>query len=355
MPIIGARNPKVGNADLGWEYCCSGDWVSGFLCGQYWLAYQLTSDSVFARSARLRYAEFRELLTRPESLDHDLGFQFSLSAVADWTSTGNRHARNLALNAADSLLSLYRPNGQYIQAWVPNGEPGHAEFVDGRMIADTMQNVALLFWAGKEFQRVEMTEAALSHCRTSQKYLCRDDGTSFHTYVFDPESGEPIRGETHQGYSDASCWSRGQGWLLHGFAQSYKASGDLQLLQAARHLAGAVEQLLVGDVPRWDYLAPDDQDDYLDSSAGAITAAGLYLIAESVESAERERWRGLADRILVGLLDQCDLTNNDRAMGLLNHGAAFVPTGVVDNMLPYGDYYFMEALMRSLGHKHFFW
>jgi unsaturated chondroitin disaccharide hydrolase len=355
MPIIGGRNPKVGTADLDWEYCQPGDWVSGFLCGQYWLAYHLTGDSVFANSARLRYTEFRDLLTRPTTLDHDLGFQFSLSAVADWTSTGNGDARALALEAADCLFALYRPNGQYIQAWVPNGEPGHAEFVAGRMIADTMQNVALLFWAGKESRRHEFTEAALNHCRTSWRRICRDDGTAFHTYRFEPQSGKPIGGETHQGYADDSCWSRGQGWLLHGFAQSYQATGEADLLLAARQTAATVERLLVGSVPRWDYSAPAAESNYLDSSAGAITAAGLYLLAESVAEDERERWITLADRMLGGLLDRCDLTRDDSAMGLLNHGAAFVPAGVVDNMLPYGDYYFMEALMRSLGHRQFFW
>ena len=43
------------------------------------------------------------------------------------------------------------------------------------------------------------------------------------------------------------------------------------------------------------------------------------------------------------------------AQGLLAHGAAHVTAGFADNMLPYGDYYFMEALMRSLGHTQFFW
>lgn len=355
MPLIGARNPKIGTPDLNWEYCHQGDWVSGFLCGQYWLAYQLTGDSAFANSARLRYFEFRELLKRPATLDHDLGFQFSLSAVADWISTGNRNARALALEAAEQLLALYRPNGQYIQAWVPNGEPGHAEYVAGRMIADTMQNVALLFWAGKESGRRDFSEAALNHCRTSWRYICRDDGTTFHTYLFEPESGTPIKGETHQGFSDESCWSRGQGWLLHGFAQSYQSTGEPDLLTAAQQSATTVERLLTGDVPKWDYSVTDPTQNFLDSSAGAITAAGLYLLAEMVAAEERDRWIGLADRMLNGLLDQCDLTVDSSAMGLLDHGAAFVSAGFADNMLPYGDYYFMEALMRSLGHRQFFW
>ena len=45
----------------------------------------------------------------------------------------------------------------------------------------------------------------------------------------------------------------------------------------------------------------------------------------------------------------------ETAQGLLKEGAAFVELGRADNMLPYGDYYYMEALMRAVGHSDFFW
>ena len=47
-------------------------------------------------------------------------------------------------------------------------------------------------------------------------------------------------------------------------------------------------------------------------------------------------------------------TNRD-AHGFLTYGAAHVRAGRSDTMLPYGDYFFMEALMRALGHSAFFW
>jgi len=55
------------------------------------------------------------------------------------------------------------------------------------------------------------------------------------------------------------------------------------------------------------------------------------------------------------LVQNCDLTENPDAEGLLKEGAAFVELGRADNMLPYGDYYYLEALMRAVGHSEFFW
>jgi unsaturated chondroitin disaccharide hydrolase len=84
-------------------------------------------------------------------------------------------------------------------------------------------------------------------------------------------------------------------------------------------------------------------------------AAGAYIIAGLTTGAEAAHWLAFGDRLLDGLLATCDLTTNPKAHGLLDHGAAHVKAGFSDNMLPYGDYYFMEALMRALGHTQFFW
>ena len=59
--------------------------------------------------------------------------------------------------------------------------------------------------------------------------------------------------------------------------------------------------------------------------------------------------------MLLGLIENCDITNDSNAEGLLKDGAAFVELGRANNLLPYGDYYYLEALMRSVGHTEFFW
>ena len=93
----------------------------------------------------------------------------------------------------------------------------------------------------------------------------------------------------------------------------------------------------------------------LAKGAAVGAAAGIFILAGLCEPEEAQRWYAFGDRLIGGLLDTCDLTGDPKAEGLLAHGAAHASAGYSDAMLPYGDYYFMEALMRSLGHTRFFW
>ena len=60
------------------------------------------------------------------------------------------------------------------------------------------------------------------HLATTVKYILREDGSSFHRYIFDYDTGKPLYGATAQGTSDDSCWARGQAWGIDGFALNYK-------------------------------------------------------------------------------------------------------------------------------------
>lgn len=263
----------------------------------------------------------------------------------------------MALTAAFALLGRFRDEGGYIQAWRPKaGDLKQARFANGRMIADTMQNLALLYWAHQETGIADYRDVADAHAETTRRHLVRGDGTSYHCFLFDPATGEPLRGETHQGYADESCWARGQAWLIHGFAQSYLYNRKKEFLNAARLVAAKTEELMKqSQVPVWDFALAKGEFPHRDSSAGAIMAAGLYILESVTEGAEAVRWRSFGDRLISGLTAECDLTTDPLAEGILAHGAANVNVGRSDTMLPYGDYYFMEALMRSLGHTSFFW
>lgn len=64
----------------------------------------------------------------------------------------------------------------------------------------------------------------------------RPNGTTYHVVNMDQKTGKPLELMTHQGksvlpalclvkilmsagYSDESCWSRGQAWGIYGYAQ----------------------------------------------------------------------------------------------------------------------------------------
>ncbi|MGY0615171.1 glycoside hydrolase family 88 protein [Vibrio sp. FJH11] len=356
IPKIGERNPKIGTPEHQWDYCDQFDWVSSFWTGELWLCYQMTADQQFKNSANLRKQYFADMLLDPFWLDHDLGFQYSLSCVAEYKLTGDEESKMMAIRAADHLIHRFRKIGGYIVAW-NDTHPLGPEITQGKSIIDSLQNTALLFWASKVTGSPVYAQAATRHSETLAKHIVREDYSTYHSFNFHPVTQEPIKGETFQGYADDSCWARGQSWAIHGFAQTYLYTQDEKFLTLAKKLARyAVEQITDDGVPVWDYSLPSDEIQYKDSSAGAITAAGLLLISQCIQDPEEaKQYRDWGNFLLQGLMDSCDLTGDESALGLLAHGASFVKVGLCDNMLPYGDYYYLEALMRANGYQKFFW
>lgn len=356
IPKIGERNPKIGTSEHQWDYCDQFDWVSSFWTGELWLCYQMTAEQQFKNSAKLRKQYFADMLLDPFWLDHDLGFQYSLSCVADYKLTGDEESKMMAIRAADHLIHRFRKIGGYIVAW-NDTHPLGPEITQGKSIIDSLQNTALLFWASKVTGSPVYAQAATRHSETLAKHIVREDYSTYHSFNFHPVTQEPIKGETFQGYADDSCWARGQSWAIHGFAQTYLYTQDEKFLTLAKKLARyAVEQITDDGVPVWDYSLPSDEIQYKDSSAGAITAAGLLLISQCIQDPEEaKQYRDWGNFLLQGLMNSCDLTGDESALGLLAHGASFVKVGLCDNMLPYGDYYYLEALMRANGYQKFFW
>ena len=354
IPKMGTDRPCIGRDDLTYERCGDSHWVDGFWSGQLWLAYDETKDPVFMDAARQQRPYFIERLDRPESHDHDLGFLYSLSLVADYKLTGDEAACRFALHAAVALAGRYNAKGRFIRAWNDWGDATHNR---GRMIIDCMENLGLLFWATGRTGEAAYKNIAIAHAHTTADHIVRADGSSYHSFHFDPHTGAPLRGETVQGYADDSCWSRGQAWAIHGFALAHRYTGETRFRDTAAQLADyALARLPDDGVPHWDYLLPEDEVPYRDTSAAAITAAGLFLLADQVEAAaQAQRYRDSARAILDGLIAGYTTFEFPGAEGLLVQGASHVKKGYTNNMLPYGDYFFVEALLRAQGRTAFFW
>jgi unsaturated chondroitin disaccharide hydrolase len=354
IPKMGTNAPCIGNDDLTYARCERDFWVEGFWSGQLWLAYDETKDTVFRDAARAQRPYFFERLDRPESQDHDMGFLYSLSLVADYKLTRDIDAHRGALRAAESLAGRYNANGRFIRAWNdwPDGTDNR-----GRIIIDCMENLGLLFWATKQTGDAHYKDIASAHAHTTADHIVRTDGSSYHTFHFDPDTGVPLRGETIQGYADESCWSRGQSWAIHGYAMAHSYTGEVRFRDTAVQLADyALARLPEDNVPLWDYLLPEDKTPYRDTSAGAIMAAGLFLLADQLDdAAQAKRYRNSARAILDGLIAEYTTFEHPSAEGLLTQGASHVKRGYTNNMLPYGDYFLVEALLRAEGRTAFFW
>lgn len=366
IPLMKADQPRIGLDNLTYRRCTDIDWVNSFWDGQLWLAYKYTGDNVFKTAADEQRPYFAGRINRPKTLDHDLGFLYSLSAVAEYKVTGDLEARKLGLKAADLLIARFNTRGHYLQAWNASSEhtSEEQEYRRGQMIIDCMENLGLLYWTTEQTGNPVYRDIAIAHARTAAKYLVRPDGSTYHTYIFNSATGEPIGGRTAQGFADESHWSRGHAWAIHGFTLSYERTGLSEFLDTAIRLADYVVSRLDGRedvVPNWDYELPPEGPFYKDSSAGAITVTGLLYLSDqlqksnSIDSARIELYQTLAGRLLSDLIQNYTTFAFPQAEGLLLHGASHVRIGYVDNMLPYGDYFFVEALLRALGHKDFFW
>jgi unsaturated chondroitin disaccharide hydrolase len=344
----GDRFPIVGEGGS-YQLADNDNWLAGFWTGLLWLAHIATGDEDLRQHAQELLPSFRERLTRRMHINHDLGFLYSLSARAQWQATGDQEARELALQAAQELLGRYRAPGKYIQAW---GEVADAE-QGGRIIIDTMLNLPLLFWASQQTSDLRYRQAALEHANTSLRYLLRPDGSTYHTFFLDQQTGQPIGPRTHQGYSDDSLWARGQAWAVYGYALAAECLQETCLLEASCRAARRfVTELPPEGVPWWDLRLPDDAPHYYDSSAGAIAACGMLRLARL--DAESE-FHDLARALLENLVAHC-LETEPRAQGLLRHGTYHVHKGWgVDAYFICGDYFFLEALLTLDGRAPDFW
>lgn len=325
------------------------NWLAAFWPGILWMYAADCEDSVFAETAVSLLPTFHTRLDKQIHITHDLGFLYTLSARAQWQVTGDTAAQKLALRAADMLVERFRQPGNYIQAWGPIGDASEG----GRIIADTMMNLPLLFWASERTGSGRYRHAAYHHAKNSQTHLMRPDGSSYHTFFFNQETGEPDHAETHQGFGDDSLWARGQAWMIYGFALAAQWCDEPSFLETAKKAAACfLAELPADHVPYWDLRLPSQETHLRDSSASAIAACGLLRIAQLTGV---DGYMAQAKMLIQALLDHC-LETSPNAQGLLKHGALHIPKGwAPDDYLIFGDYFFFEALLTLAGKNPDFW
>lgn len=336
-----------------------GFWTNGFWPGMLWQMYSATEDEIYKETAEGVEERLAGLLDTFESLDHDIGFLFLPSAVANYRKTGNKDARRRGLHAANILAGRFNPVGKFIRAW--NGSVGPVlgeKESSGGMIIDCMMNIPLLYWAAKETGDPRFHHVAVSHAKTAQQYIVREDGSCNHIVVFDPQTGEFLDNPGGQGFEQGSAWSRGQSWAVYGFSLSYRHTGDESFLNTAKRCAHyCISNLAVnGWLPLVDYRAPKEPLKY-DSTAGMITVCGLLELAEHVGEYEKNLYTTAA----LNILKACDakFSNWDPEADSIVDGGTFFyhdPEGKNTEVpIIYADYYFIEALLRLKGEALFIW
>ena len=333
-----------------------GYWTNGFWPGMLWQMYNATGDEVYRTNAEGVEERLKETLTAFEGLDHDIGFLFLPTSVANWRKTGNVEARRRGLQAASLLAGRFNPVGNYIRAW--NNAAWTGDEVSGWMIIDCIMNIPLLYWAAKECTDPRFRHIAIAHAKTAQKYVVRPDGSCNHILIFDSRTGEFITNPGGQGFGQGSSWSRGQSWAVYGFTLSFLHTGDESFLDTAKRCAHyCISNLAVnGWLPPVDYRAPAEPVKY-DSTAGMITAAGLLELAKHVGEYEKQ----LYTKAALNILKACEakFCNWDPEQDSIVTGGTYFyhdPDGTNTEVpIIYGDYYFMEAILKLKDKELFIW
>jgi unsaturated chondroitin disaccharide hydrolase len=286
---------------------------------------------------------------------HDLGFLYSLSCVAAYKLTGNEDAKRTALLAADLLMERYFDKAGIIQAWGALDDPEQ----QGRMIIDCNLNLPLLYWASEVTGDSRYADAARSHVLKAAQYIVREDASTFHTYYMDVNTGAPKYGRTHQGYSDDSCWARGQAWGIYGFPLSYIYTGDTELLELTKKVTNYFLNRLPEDlVAYWDLIFTEGTEQERDSSSPAIAACGMLELAKHLPLIDPSKrlYENAALHLVKALADNYTADSAPDSNGVLIHAVYNKPRGMgIDECNIWGDYYYFEAIVRLMKDWKLYW
>ena len=324
-------------------------WTNGFWAGILWLMYQATNDEFYKEKADSIEDKLDTALYGYWGLSHDVGFMWHLSSVANYRITGKKQSLTRGIIAANYLSGRYHAVGGFIKAW---GNRGYQYY---NAIIDCMMNLPLLYWASEETEDPRYKFIAENHADTVIKTFIREDGSVNHINLYNSETGEFIDSEGGQGYQKGSSWTRGQAWAIYGFILSYIHTKKERYLNAAKRVAHYFMAALAATgefVPNCDFRAPKEPV-YKDTTAGVIAACGLIEISKVVPEYEQSMYLDFALMILKETEEKyADWTEEEAS--IIQMGTEAYERGHNVPII-YGDYYFIEAILKLKGSDIFMW
>jgi hypothetical protein len=358
------------------------DWTQGFQFGSALLQFDATGERRFLQLGRERTVSRMAAHVTHMGV-HDHGF----NNVSTWGAL-----RRLILEhryepdgRERELVELALKASGAVQArrWTRTADGGGFIYsFNGphSLFADTMRSLRVLALAHRlghalleEGDRtVSLLERLLLHARTTSRFavfkgrgrdIWDEAGRVAHESLFDRVDGTYRCPATQQGYSPFTTWTRGQAWVLLGYAEELEfletvADGELEpfegrreveafMLEAVRAVAAHyVQSSPVDGIPYWDTGAPglarmpghrekpaDPFNDHepVDASAAPIAAQGLLRLGRWLERhGEAEEGRLLFQAGLTitrTLLGPPYLSEDEQHQGLLLHSVYHRPNG----------------------------
>lgn len=326
-------------------------WTNGFWGGMMWLMYSYTKEDVYKEAALDSEKLIDKALENYRSLHHDVGFMWHLLSGANFKLTGDKAAENKNLFMAAMLSSRYNIHGKYIKAWDFEGTHGYT-------IIDTMMNLPLLYWASERLGDERFKAVAMSHADMALCNHIRPDGSVRHIVEHDITNGDVIMYHAGQGYSSESCWTRGSAWAIYGMMLSYIHTGEKRYYTAAAKTAKYfIEHAKQSDYKVVvDFLAPKEPV-YYDTTAAACACCGILELAKHTQGEESTYYYDAAVKILKALDENfCDYDVNRDS--IVQMGTERYPSESMKGVhipIIYGDFFYVEALLKLKNHDFLIW
>ena len=358
------------------------EWTQGFQFGSAILQFDATDENSFLRTARARTVE---LMARHVSNIgvHDHGFN-SINTYGNLRrlmGEGRIQANEWEKNFYELALKL----SGAVQAarWTKLGpDLGYVYSFNGphSLFSDTIRSMRALVvshqlghWLmGEKDATINLLHRALQHAEATARfnvYFGRGRnafdvrGRVAHESIFNVLDGSYRCPGSQQGYSPFSSWTRGQAWILCGFAEQTEflrslpesefagVGGKMKALRRFEEVATAVsdfwlEQTPTDGIPYWDTGAPNlhklgnwaDRpanpfNDYepVDSSAAVIAAQGLIRFGNYLSATGRKkngsRYYQAGLTIAHHLFREPYLSTNSKHQGLILHSIYHRPNG----------------------------
>lgn len=320
-------------------------WTEGFWPGILWYCYEQSRHEPLRKAAE-GYTEALGFLSEMPAYDHDLGFIIFCSYGNGYRLTARADYQEKILAIAERITELYNPQVGTLLSWPREV----ATFGGHNTIMDNMINLETLFWASEVSGNERYAEIARHHADTTMKYHFREDGSSYHVAVYDAETGDFLRGCTHQGYADHSMWARGQAWAIYGYTMCYRFTQEERYRAMACKAADCYLNRLPEDrIPYWDFDDPRIPDAPRDASAAAVVASALIELSAYVDSEQGVAYLNEAEAMLREL--DRNYRAGEQSPAFLLHSTGHHPAGSeIDYAIVYADYYYIEALLRLKAH-----
>lgn len=320
------------------------DWCSGFFAGTLWQMYQYSHEQYWRENAVSNTWLIESAKWHRGT--HDLGFMIGDSFGKAYQLTEEQSYRDVMLQAARTLCTRFSPKVGCIRSWDHNADKWKFP-----VIIDNMMNLEMLFEAYQLTGDKSFYDIAVSHANVTMKNHFRDDYSSFHVVDYDPVTGAVRSRITHQGYSDDSFWSRGQGWALYGYTMCYRYTHDQRYLEQAMNVAKflfSLKNMPEDGIFYWDMKDPAIPDAPRDASSAALVASAFYELQGYVDAELGRQYKAYADNIINSLIDHYQAPAGSNQGFLLLHSTGHKPgNSEIDVPINYADYFYMEALQRK--------